>query len=258
MGFPGSSVSKETACIAEGPGLVPGSGRSLGEGRGNPLQYSCLENPMDREACWAPVHGVTRVRHDLATKPPLVLDATEYLIVTLPQSPLTCDSSVLSCLSCHWQFLMRAGELFSRLSFNLNLLGGFFFFSSWLHWGSEKATAPHSSTLAWKIPWMEEPGGLQSMGSLRVRYDWATSLSIFTFMHWSRKWQPTPVFLPGESQGRRSLVRCRLWGCRESNTLKQLSSSSNNRLRLAFFQQNTTEVLLCPSQYLISRVTCYW
>ena len=128
MGFPGSSVSKETACIAEGPGLVPGSGRSLGEGRGNPLQYSCLENPMDREACWAPVHGVTRVRHDLATKPPLVLDATEYLIVTLPQSPLTCDSSVLSCLSCHWQFLMRAGELFSRLSFNLNLLGGFFFF----------------------------------------------------------------------------------------------------------------------------------
>ena len=45
----------------------------------------------------------------------------------------------------------------------------------------EKALAPHSSTLAWKIPWVEEPGGLQSMGSLRVRHDWATSLSIFTF-----------------------------------------------------------------------------
>ena len=60
--------------------------------------------------------------------------------------------------------------------------------------------APHSSTLAWKIPWMEEPGGLQSMGSLRVGHDWATSLSLFTFMHWRRKWQPTPVFLPGESQ----------------------------------------------------------
>ena len=41
--------------------------------------------------------------------------------------------------------------------------------------------APHSSTLAWKIPWMEKPGGLQSMGSLRVRHDWATSLSLFTF-----------------------------------------------------------------------------
>ena len=78
--------------------------------------------------------------------------------------------------------------------------------------------APHSSTLAWKIPWTEEPGGLQSMGSLRVGHGWATSLSIFTFMHWRRKWQPTPVFLPGESQGRGSLVGCRLWGRTESDT----------------------------------------
>ena len=77
--------------------------------------------------------------------------------------------------------------------------------------------APHSSTLAWKIPWMEEPGRLQSMGSLRVRHDWATSLSLFTFMHWRRKWQPAPVFLPGESQGRGSVVGCRLWGCTESD-----------------------------------------
>ena len=76
----------------------------------------------------------------------------------------------------------------------------------------EKAMAPHSSTLAWKIPWAEEPGGLQSMGSLRVGHDWATSLSLFTFMHWRRKWQPTPVFLPGEFQGRGSLVGCHLWG----------------------------------------------
>ena len=65
----------------------------------------------------------------------------------------------------------------------------------------EKAMAPHSSTLAWKIPWMEEPGKLQSIGLLRVGHDWATSLSLFTFMHWRRKRQPTPVFLPGESQG---------------------------------------------------------
>ena len=77
--------------------------------------------------------------------------------------------------------------------------------------------APHSSTLAWKIPWTEKPGGLQSMGSLRVGPDWATSLSLFTFMHWRRKWQPTPVFLPGESQGRGSLVGCRLWGRTESD-----------------------------------------
>ena len=72
----------------------------------------------------------------------------------------------------------------------------------------EKAMAPHSSTLAWKIPWMEELGGTQSMGSLRVGQDSATSLSLFTFMHWRRKWQPTPVFLPGESQGLRSLMGC--------------------------------------------------
>ena len=83
---------------------------------------------------------------------------------------------------------------------------------------AEKAMAPHSSTLAWKIQWAEEPGGLQSMGSLRVRQDWVTSLSLFTFMHWRRKWQPTPVFLPGESQGRRSLVGYRLWGRTESDT----------------------------------------
>ena len=57
----------------------------------------------------------------------------------------------------------------------------------------------------------EEPGRLQSMGSLRVG-------SLFTFMHWRRKWQPTPVFLPGESQGWESLVRCRLWGLTESDT----------------------------------------
>ena len=81
----------------------------------------------------------------------------------------------------------------------------------------EKAMATHSSTLAWEIPWMEEPGRLQSMGSRRVRHNWETSLSLFTFMHWRRKWQPTPVFLPRESQGRRSLVGCHLWDRTESD-----------------------------------------
>ena len=81
----------------------------------------------------------------------------------------------------------------------------------------EKAMAPHSSTLAWKIPWTEEPGGPQSMGSLRVGQASATSLSVFTFIHWRRKWQPTPVFLPGESQGWGSPVGCHLWGRTESD-----------------------------------------
>ena len=83
---------------------------------------------------------------------------------------------------------------------------------------SEKVMAPHSSTPAWKIPGTEEPGGMQSMGSQRVGHDWATSLSLFTFMHWRRKRQPTPVFLPGESQGWGSLVGCHLWGHTESDT----------------------------------------
>ena len=66
--FPNSSVSKESACYARDLGLIPGSGRSPGEGNNNPLQYSCLENPVDRGAWWATVHGVIRVRHDLATE----------------------------------------------------------------------------------------------------------------------------------------------------------------------------------------------
>ena len=85
--------------------------------------------------------------------------------------------------------------------------------------------APHSSTLAWKIPWMEEPGRLQSMGLLRVRHDWATSLWLFTFMHWRRKWQPAPMSLPGESQGQGSLVGCRLWGRTESDTTEAAAAA---------------------------------
>jgi len=70
MGSPGSSVSKESACSTGDPASVPRSGRSPREGNGNPLQYSCLENPKDRGAWQATVHGVVRVRHDLPTKQP--------------------------------------------------------------------------------------------------------------------------------------------------------------------------------------------
>ena len=78
------------------------------------------------------------------------------------------------------------------------------------------------STLAWKIPLPEEPGRQQSMGSLRVEHDWATSLSLFTFMHWRRKWRPTPVFLPGKSHGQRSLVGYSPWGHKESDASEWL------------------------------------
>ena len=80
--------------------------------------------------------------------------------------------------------------------------------------------APHSSTLAWKIPWTEEPGRLQSMGSLRVGHNSVTSLSLFTFLHWRRKWQPTPVFLPGESQGRGAWGAA-VYGVAESDTTEE-------------------------------------
>ena len=103
----------------------------------------------------------------------------------------------------------------------------------WIHFcelkDTEKAMVPHSSTLAWKIPWMEEPWRLQSMGSLRVGHDWVTSLSLFTFMHWRRKWQPTPVFLPGESQGWGSLVGCHLCGRPESDTTEATQQQRQQR-----------------------------
>ena len=92
--------------------------------------------------------------------------------------------------------------------------------------------APHSSTLAWKIPWVEEPGRQQSMGSLRARRDWATSVSLFTFMHWRRKWQPTPGSLPGGSQGRGAWWAA-IYGVAQSRTrLKRLSSSSSKTTQL--------------------------
>ena len=116
-GLPCNSNSKEPACNAGDQGSIPGLGSSSGEGNGNPLQYSCLDNSI------------------------------------------------------------------------------------------------------------EKPGGLQSLGLQRVRHDWAPSLSLFTFMHWRRKWQPTPVFLPGECQGRWAAV----YGVTQSRTwLKWLSSSSSS------------------------------
>ena len=99
-------------------------------------------------------------------------------------------------------------------------------FSRYLGLEPEKAMAPHLSTLAWRIPQTEEPGGLQSMGSLRVRHEWATSLSLFTSMHWRRKWQPTPVSLPGESQGRGAWWAAVYEVAQSRIRLKWLSSSS--------------------------------
>ena len=112
--------------------------------------------------------------------------------------------------------------------------------------------APHSSTLAWKIPWTEEPGRLQSMGSLRVGHDWATSLSLFTFMHWRRKRQPTPVFLPEESQGWGSLVAA-VYGVTQSQTrLNWLSSSIHFTVRKPYNREGLT---ISPNHTLTKQKT---
>ena len=84
----------------------------------------------------------------------------------------------------------------------------------------EQAMAPDSSTLAWKTPWMEEPGRLQSMGSLRVGHDWATSLSYFTFHFHAlgKEMAAHSSVLAWRTQGRGNLVGCCLWGHTESDT----------------------------------------
>ena len=124
------------------------------------------------------------------------------------------------CILSNWQLGKLTQEREDAMEDSWLLLKNivlFFFFITYSHY-SEKVMAPHSSTLAWKIPWTGEPGRMQSIGSQTVGQDWATSLSLFTFMHWRRKWQATPVFLPGESQGQGSLVGCCLWGRTESDT----------------------------------------
>ena len=108
----------------------------------------------------------------------------------------------------------------------------------------EKEMAPHSSMLAWKIPGTAEPGGLLSMGSWRVEHDWPTSFSLFTFMHWRRKWQPTPVFLLGESQGQRSLVGFRLWGRRVGHDWSDLAAAAEEKETHIIVPENTTKLSL--------------
>ena len=121
VGFPGGSEVRASAWNAGDLGLIPGSGRSPGEGNGNPLQYSCLENPMEGGAWWAAVHGVTKSQIRLS-------DFT--------------------------------------FTFHFHAL--------------EKEMSPHSSTLAWRIPWREEPGGLAVHGVARSQ-TWLRDFT-FTFM----------------------------------------------------------------------------
>jgi len=120
------------------PGSIPGSGRSPGEGHGNPLQYSCLENPVDRGAWQATVHRISKSRTQLKRLRTCEFFPVAQMVKNLPAMQET-----------QIQSLDREDPL-------------------------ENGMAIHSS-FAWRIPWTEEPGGLQSMGLQRVRHDWATN-----------------------------------------------------------------------------------
>ena len=114
--FPRSSVSKESVCHAGDPDLIPGLGRSPGEGNGNLLQYGCLENPMDRGAWQAIVCGVARVRHNLATKPspPYVyIYMTWKVFSSVAQScPTLCDSTTI------YIYIYMTCKVFSSVQFS--------------------------------------------------------------------------------------------------------------------------------------------
>ena len=114
------------------------------------------------------------------------------------------------------QIQLQLWTNYRKVGDEIRLFFFFFLYLSIIAFGEGNGTPLQYCCL--ENPVMEEPGRLQSMGSGRVGHDWATSLSLFTFMHWRRKWQPTPVFLPGESQGWGSLVGCHLWGRTESDT----------------------------------------
>ena len=149
------------------------------------------------------------------------------LLNNLSQEAQTCKYSckVISCWKIIYNFIFLIWMKREWTILLTNLLGSHLWrctqlsnFTFTFHFHAlEKEMATHSRILAWRIPGTGESGGLPSIGSHRVGHDWATSLSLFTFMHWRRKWQPTPQFLPGESQGQGSLVGCHLWGRTESD-----------------------------------------
>ena len=152
------------------------------------------------------------------TKGPQSLAATESIIChySFHFPELYMNGIIPYAVFCVSILLLRVTILRSIYVVLYNTSSFFFYYILVFH--MEKAMATHSSTLVWKIPWTEEPGRLQSMGSQRVGHDWVTSLSLFTFTHWRKKWQPTPMFLPGESQGWGSLVDYHLWGRTELDT----------------------------------------
>ena len=198
--------------------LTPGSGSSTGGRNGNLPPYSCLKNSVDRGVWQATVDGVTELGMTECTRAHICIHITKGISLVKQIKVLYFCLSPSPYLFTLSLFLLRKR---SRQSIQHSVRGRSWPINWWI---LVNGTQLQYSCL--ENPWAEEPGGLQSMGSLRVGHDWATSLSLFSFMHWRRKWQPTPVFLPGESQGWGSLVGCCLWGRTEGHDWSDLAAAA--------------------------------
>ena len=233
-GLPQWLSGKESACIAGtagDSGSIPGSGRSPGERHGDPLQYSCPENPVDGRACWAPGHRVTES------------DTTGHAHPHAPVfSFLLVDSVLVS--STESQALQQSGQ------WPPNSMRGFSQSRSGFLLETQHMNSEPGSFLVWLGRDFRSSGSMSCLcalgsGTGQVFSEWAyhgakapevsgfpyvlcCTLTFFfalcipiAMAHehaWRRKWQYSPVFLLGKSQGRGSLVGCHLWGRTESDT----------------------------------------
>ena len=169
MGFPGGSDSKESACNAGDLGWIPGLGRFPGERNGNPLQYSCLENPHRPRS-------LAGYSDEVAKSPKWLSDQTQHTLAWM------FVLNVLLGLQVPISSLFSLGNLITSLVAQMVKCVPTMQETRVQSLGQgeplEKEMAAYSSILAWKIPWIEEPGRLQSMRSQRVRHDWVTSLQL--------------------------------------------------------------------------------
>ena len=184
MGFTGASEGKECACNAGDLGLIPGLGRSPGEGNGYPLQYPGLEHFLDCKGnqCWMFIGRI-----DAEAETPILWphDAKNRLIGKDPDD------------GKDW----RQEEKGTR---------------GWIGWMASPTLWTWVSVSSRSRWWTGKPGVLHSMGSQRFGHDWVTELNWTDTNIWSRKWQPTEVFLSGKFHEQRSLVDYNPWGHKES------------------------------------------
>ena len=165
-GFPLTSVGKASTCSAADLSSIPGSGRSPGDGNGNPFQYSCLEKSHGqrlRSMGLQELDLTQRLNHYCQLKVGWAESRASTVAQILHQGTKVEEALAVSHLwTSQWK---TPGN--TNLTVSITTHG----FQQIIQWFSEKAMAPHSSTLAWKIPWTEEPDRLQSMGLLRVGHD---------------------------------------------------------------------------------------